>query len=41
VAYHRAGDEIERRSRIEVRVSGERGEVAGQCVIVAEGNLFL
>ena len=35
------GDEIERPSRIEVRVSGGQVEVAGRSVIVAEGKLFL
>ena len=35
------GDEIRRPSRIEVRVKGERVEVAGRCAVVAEGNLLL
>jgi PhzF family phenazine biosynthesis protein len=35
------GDEIRRPSRIEVRVSGDRVEVAGRCAIVAEGTLRL
>jgi len=33
------GDEMRRPSRIEVRISGERVEVAGRCAIVAEGRL--
>ncbi len=35
------GDEIRRPSRIEVRVSGDRTEVAGRCAVVAEGTLRL
>jgi PhzF family phenazine biosynthesis protein len=35
------GDEIGRPSRIEVRVSGDRVEVAGRCAVVAEGALRL
>jgi PhzF family phenazine biosynthesis protein len=35
------GDEIERRSRIEVRVKGDRVDVAGRCAVVAEGRLLL
>jgi PhzF family phenazine biosynthesis protein len=35
------GDEMARPSRIEARVRGDRVEVAGRSVIVAEGNLFL
>jgi len=35
------GDEIERPSRIEVRVTGDQVEVAGRAVIVAEGRLFV
>lgn len=35
------GDEIGRPSRIEVRVSGSRVQVAGRCAIVAEGSLTL
>jgi PhzF family phenazine biosynthesis protein len=35
------GDEIARPSRIEARVRGDRIEVAGRSVIVAEGTLFL
>jgi trans-2,3-dihydro-3-hydroxyanthranilate isomerase len=35
------GDEIGRPSRIEVRISGSRVQVAGRCAIVAEGHLTL
>lgn len=35
------GDEMARPSRIEARVRGDRIEVAGRSVIVAEGTLFL
>lgn len=35
------GDEMGRPSRIEVRVTGNRIEVAGRSIIVAEGTLFL
>jgi PhzF family phenazine biosynthesis protein len=35
------GDEIQRPSRIEVRVSGDEVEVAGRCAVVAEGTLRL
>src|SRR5262245_18641618 len=35
------GDEVGRPSRIEVRVSGDQVEIAGQAVIVGEGKLFL
>ena len=40
-SFGEAQDEIERPSRIEVRVSGGQVEVAGRSVIVAEGKLFL
>ena len=35
------GDEIQRPSRIEVRVSGDEVEVAGRCAVVADGTLRL
>jgi trans-2,3-dihydro-3-hydroxyanthranilate isomerase len=35
------GGEIQRPSRIEVRVSGDEVEVAGRCAIVAEGTLHV
>jgi len=35
------GDELQRPSRIEVRVSGDVVEVAGRCAILAEGTLRL
>jgi trans-2,3-dihydro-3-hydroxyanthranilate isomerase len=35
------GDEIGRPSRIEARVSGDKVEIAGRAVVVAEGKLFL
>jgi len=35
------GDEAARPSRIEVRVTADRVEVGGRCVIVAQGSLLL
>jgi trans-2,3-dihydro-3-hydroxyanthranilate isomerase len=35
------GDEIERPSRIEARVIGDKVEIAGRSVIVGEGKLFI
>jgi trans-2,3-dihydro-3-hydroxyanthranilate isomerase len=35
------GDEMGRPSRIEVRVTGDRVEVAGRCTVVGEGTLTL
>ena len=35
------GDEMQRPSRIEVRITGDRIEVAGRCAIVADGTLTI